>query len=206
MRDLGMKQRSVKAPAIVRDCGKGCGLAPGDGAKASRQGVDLVTVAHPYLLARSLRPQPVKQKAVVEDLDNGAAEFLVLAQAHAPAQLVAHRLHPIADTKHRHAEPEDDVGRAWRGARGHRGRATREDDRPRIEVAHLVLARRERRNLAIDAALAHSPRDQLCHLAAEIEDQDAVGHGDCGSQAFGRRSNRATKKPSVPWRAGVRKR
>ena len=91
-----------------------------------------------------------------------------------------------------------------------------------------VGARVEGMDLAIDAALAHAPRDQLRHLAAEIEDEDAVGHGSSvivsgiivtggmsrksspsGSgtaAAFAFRAITATKKPSVPWRAGVRRR
>src|SRR6516165_396877 len=53
-------------------------------------------------------------------------------------------------------------------------------------------------DLAIYPAFAHPPRDQLGDLAAEIEDQDSVGHVW--------RSKMATKKPSVPCRAGVSRR
>ena len=38
-------------------------------------------------------------------------------------------------------------------------------------------------DLAIDAALAHAARDELRHLAAEIEDEDAVGHVSASSAA-----------------------
>ena len=68
----------------------------------------------------------------------------------------------------------------------------------RREVADPVFGDREGLDFAIDAALAHPARDQLGDLAAEIEDQDAVGHGW--------RSKIATKKPSVPCRAGVSRR
>ena len=84
VRDLGMKQRAVKPPLVVGDRGKGRALARGDRAETRRQRVDPVAMAHPHLLARALRPQPVEQQAVVEDVDKGAAEFLMLAQATRP--------------------------------------------------------------------------------------------------------------------------
>ena len=115
VRDLGMKQHAVKAPLVVGDRGKGRGVAGGDRAEAGRQRLDLVAVAHPHLGAPALGPQPVEQQAVVENVDKGAAEFLMLAQRHAAAQLVAHRLHAVADAEHRHAELEHDRGRARRG-------------------------------------------------------------------------------------------
>ena len=59
---------------------------------------------------------------------------------------------------------------------GHRGRAARQDDAARREVADRASADRVGVDFAVDAVLAHPPRDQLGDLAAEIEDQDAVGH------------------------------
>ncbi len=211
MRDLGMKQKAVKAPLVVGDRGIGRGVAGGDRAKPGRQRIDLVAVAHPHLRARPLGPQPVEQPAIVEDIDNGAAEFLMLAQGDAAAQFVAHRLHAVADAQHRHAELKYDAGRARCRTLGDRGRAARQDDRARVEIADLVRGDRERMDLAIDPALAQPARDQLGDLAAEIEDQDAVGHQGRPSDeeldgSGRRRSNKATKNPSVPWRAGVRNR
>src|ERR1700751_3108525 len=155
-------------------------------------------MAHPHLLALALRPQPVEQQAVVEDIDKGPTELLMVAQSHSAAQFVAHRLHAVADPEHRNPEAEDDLGRARCGALGHRSGAAGQDDRPWSEVADRRAVNRIRVNLAIDPALAHPARDQLGHLTAEIEDQDAVGHGW--------RSKMATKKPSVPCRAGVSRR
>jgi len=185
-------------PDIVSDRGIGGGLAGGDGAEGWRQGVNPVAVAHPHLLARSRGPQPVEQRALAEDVDKGPAEFLMIAQCDPAAELGAHRLHAVADPQHRHAEPKDELGRTRCFGSGQRGRAARQDDRVRREVAECVFGHRVRVDLAIDPALAHPARDQLSHLAAEIEDQDAVGHGW--------RSKMATKNPSVPCRAGVSRR
>ena len=45
------------------------------------------------------------------------------------------------------------------------------------KAASALRRHGEGMDLAIDAALAHAPGDELGHLAAEIEDEDAVGHG-----------------------------
>ena len=206
VRDFGVEQKAVKATLVVGDRGVGCGFAGGDRAEAGRQRVDLVAMAHPYLCAAALGPQSVEQQAVVDDVDKGAAELLMLAQRDAAAQFVAHRLHAVADPQHRHAELERGRGRARRGAFGHRGRTARQDDRARVEITDLVLADRIGVDLAIDPALAYPASNQLGDLAAEIEDQDAVRHQRWSSEFCGRRSNTATKNPSVPWRAGVRNR
>src|SRR6516165_2174576 len=198
MCNLGMENGAVKAPVVVSDRGIGCGLARGNRTETRRQRVDPVAMAHPHLLARALRPQSVEQQAVVEDIDKGATELLMLASGNSAAQFIANRLHDVADPEHRDTEPKDEFRRARRSALGQRRGAAGQDDRARREVTDLVFADRVRVDLAIDPALAHPARDQLGHLAAEIEDQDAVGHGW--------RSKMATKKPSVPWRAGVSRR
>src|SRR5215472_1429639 len=155
-------------------------------------------MAHPHLLAPALGPQPLEQPAFVHDVDEGAAEFLVIAQRYSAAELRAHRLHAVTDAQHRHAEPEDDLRRARRGRLCQRSGAARQDDPARCKVAQPIFGHCERMDLAINAALAHTAGDELRDLAAEIEDQDAVGHAW--------RSKIATKKPSVPCCAGVSRR
>ncbi len=184
MGHFGMEQCPVKPPAVVGNHRKGCGIAGGDRAKPGRKCLDLVAVAHPHLGALALGPQPVEQQAIVENIDKSAAEFLMLAQADTAAQLVAHCLHAVANAEHRHAELEDDVRGAGCATYGHRGRPSRQNDRARREIANLVVADRKGVDLAIDTAFAHPARDQLRHLAAEVEDQDAIGHdGLVGSAA-----------------------
>ncbi len=176
VRHLGMKQKTVKAPLVVGDRGIGCGLAGGDGAEPRWQCFDLVAVAHPYLRAGALLPEPVEQQAIVENIDKGAAKLLMLAQRDTAAQFVTHRLHAVADAQHRHAQPKGDRRRARRGSLGDRRRPARQDDRARVEIADLVLGDRERVDLAINPALAQPSCDQLGNLAAKIEDQDLFSH------------------------------
>ena len=42
-----------------------------------------------------------------------------------------------------------------------------------------LLGQGEGRDLGIDAGLAHPARDQLGHLAAEIDDEDGIGKVLC---------------------------
>src|SRR5205809_776052 len=122
-------------------------------------------------------PQPVKQQAIVENVDERSAKLLMLAQGYSAAQLVAHRLHAVANPEHRDPKPEGDFGRSRRVARGHRSGAAGQDDRTRRELTKPGIGDRIGVDLAVNPALADPPRDQLGHLAAEIDDQDAVGHG-----------------------------
>src|ERR1700760_2973558 len=122
----------------------------------------------------------------------------MVAESNPAAELGAHRLHAVADPEHRHAEPEHDLRGARRGGLGQRGGTARQDNPARGKISDPILGNSKRIDLAIDPAFAHTTRDELRNLAAEIDDQDAVGHG--------LRSNIATKKPSVPCLAGVSRR
>src|SRR6185312_6988841 len=209
---LGVELHAINAALVVGDRGKGRALAYRHGAEARRQRLDPVAMAHPHLLAIALGPEPREERAIIDDLDEGAAEFAVIRGRDLAAELSADRLLAIADAENRHAQREDFVGHARAERLDDRGRTAREDHRLWAEGCDLVIAQIEGMDLAIDAALAQAPCDELRHLAAEIEDEDAVlggGHGassaGAGVFARARRSMTATKNPSVPWRAGLRR-
>ncbi len=174
---LGVELHAIEAPAIVGDGGERRTLAHADDAEARRQGLDAVAMAHPHLLARALLPHPFEERAAVDDVEEGAPELAMVGGQDAAAQLRAHQLLAIADAEHRHAHLEHLLGRERRRLFVHRGRTARQDDALRRERGELFLAHVEGMDLAIDAALAQPPRDELGHLAAEIEDEDAVCHG-----------------------------
>jgi hypothetical protein len=118
-----MKQAAIKAAAVVGDRGEWRGRGRRGGAELGRDSVDLVAMAHPYLGARAFRPQAGEERAVVDDVYRRAAEFLAVARPNPAAELEAHGLHAVADREHRHAQGEDDAGRAGGGGLRHRGRA-----------------------------------------------------------------------------------
>jgi hypothetical protein len=125
------------------------------------------------------------------------AEFGGMAALDPAAQHVDHRLLAIADAQHRHAQLED-LGRGARAARlGDAGRAARQDHRPgRQRPQTIAIERVEGMDLGIDVELAQAARDQLRHLAAEIDDEAELmaGHG----AGLGRR--RRPCKPAAPCR------
>ena len=115
------------------------------------------------------------------DLQLGAAELAVVAAFDAAAHLRHHGLLAVADAEHRQARLEHPVGRARRAELGDAGRAAREDHGLGLQPLQGVLGLVEGHDLGVDALLAHAPGDQLRHLAAEIDDEDGVGHGRRGS-------------------------
>ncbi len=180
MDDLGVEHQAVVAPPLVGDDGEGRVLRYADAREARGQGGDAVAVAHPDDMLLAGRPEAGKQRAVVERLDLGAAELAVVAALDLAAELGGHRHLPVADAEHRHAGLEHEVGRAWAAFVGHGGRAAGEDDRLRLQGAEGGFGLLERDDLAIDAGLAHAPRDELRHLAAEIDDEQLIVAGLIG--------------------------
>ena len=137
---------------------------------------DMVAVAHPDLLAPVGEPAVKDRQRCVGRCDEGAAELGgAMAGFHQPAQFLHHHLLAITDAQDRHAQIEYTGRRPGRSRPGHAVGAAREDDGPGREVLQEpvgdVLVGMD---FAIDVQLAQAPRDQLRHLAAEIDDQKAV--------------------------------
>ena len=135
-----------------------------------------------------LRHTPSNSGGVVGDLDLGAAELAMMAGLDLAAELLRHRLLAVADAEHRHAGLVDRGGGERRVLVEHRGRAAGEDHRLRPHRARRLPRRfLVGHDLAIDALLAHAPRDQLGHLRAEIDDEDLVVvlRRDVGRDGFG---------------------
>jgi len=115
---------------------------------------------------------PFKEPRVPARAHFRVAELANRALLDAATELRGHRLHPVADPEHRHAERPHSVRRPRRVAFGHAVRAARQDDSLRRKGAHERVVDVERVDLAIDVRLAQAARDQLRVLRAEIEDQN----------------------------------
>ena len=131
-------------------------------------------MAHPHGIAAALFPDAGKQRALLDDADLGAAEFAMMAALHRAAQLRGQQLLAIADGEHRHSRVENALRRARRAVLGDGAGAAGEDHRLGADFGEGALGALEGRDLAIDARLAHAPRDELRHLRAEIDDQQLV--------------------------------
>ncbi len=156
-------------------------------AKTVGQLGDAVAMAHPDVVASALLPDAVEQRAVVGDLDGGAAELAVMPALDGAAELLGHGLLAVADAEHRHAGIEDRHRRGRRIVVEHGSRPAGEDHGFRLHLLEGRFGLLERHDLGIDALLAHPARDQLRHLAAEIDNQNLVmRRGHRGRRLCGR--------------------
>ena len=170
--DLGMEHHRIEAALLVGRDRVGRAFRLRDDREAVGQLLDPVAVAHPHLVGFADAPQPVEQGAVIDHLDEGAAEFAVVGRRDHSAKLVRHRLLAVADRQDRQAGIEEVLRRARAVFPHHRRRTARQDDPLGLQPLERFVGGIERRDLAIDAGLAHAARDQLRHLAAEIDDED----------------------------------
>ncbi len=157
------------------------------GGKAFRQLGDAVAVAHPHRIALADFPDAFGQQRRLRHLDFGAAEFAVMAGFDLAAELLRHGLLAVADAEHRHAGLIDRRRCERRILVEHGSRAAGENHALRLHLAQRRFGFLERHDLAIDALLAHAPRDQLRHLRAEIDDQNLVV--SCHGGFYGNRLN-----------------
>ena len=85
------------------------------------------------------------------------------------------RLLAVADAEQRKAAVEHRLRRARALRVDDRGRPAGEDDPLRVEAMKRLFSGVERSDLGIDAGFADAARDQLRHLAAEVDDEDGFG-------------------------------
>ena len=174
MHDFEVELHRVVAPRLIGDGGHWGVLGHGDSAEARRQLGHPVAVAHPHGIALARLPDALKQGGGLGHLKLGAAKLAVMPRLDLAAQLHGHDLLAIADAQHGDPGVEDGL-RGARGALvGHRAGTAREDHRLGLELGEGAFGGLEGRDLAIDAGLAHPPRDELGHLRAEIDDQHLV--------------------------------
>ena len=166
-----------------------------DDLEARREFGDLVAVAHPYLMPLAHRPQAVEQQAFLGHRQEGAAELARIPRLDRATELVAHHLLAVTDAEDRHAGIEHYLRRTRRSFLGHPGGRSRQDDALGLQPLEGGFSALERGDLAIDPGLAHAARDQLGHLAAEIDDEDGLV-GKAGRHGWPIRSQRARRNRS----------
>ncbi len=173
--DLRVELHAVILALLVGDEGIGSVGGGRDDLETLGQRRDAVAVAHPDLMARAGGPEALEQLAILVDVEEGAAEFAVMAALDLAAELHAHRLLAVADAEHRQAAVEDDLRRARRAFVDRRSRAAGQDHGFRLKALEALFGGLEGNDLAIDARFAHAACDQLGYLAAEIDDENTVG-------------------------------
>jgi hypothetical protein len=174
MRHFRVKLHRIEFSDVIGDDRDRRARRLGDGAEAVGHLGDAVAMAHPDVVFAAHFPHAVEQRAVIGDLDGGAAEFAMMAGLDGAAELLRHGLFAVADAQHRHASGEDRQRRRRRIVVEHRGRAAGQDHGLRLHFGEGSLRLVERHDFGIDALLADTPRNQLRHLRAEIDDQNLV--------------------------------
>ena len=181
MDDLGVELRAVKFAFLIGNHRKRRAVAGGDNLKTGRKLRHRIAMAHPDLMAFALGPKPIEQSARLGDGKVGSAKFAAIAdlmtRPYFAAQLLAHHLLAIANAEDWHASFKQHIWGARTVSFGHAGGRAGQDDASRLHPLESLFGHSEGRNLGIDPRLAHAPRDQLGHLAAEIDDQDGIGRG-----------------------------
>ena len=164
MNDLGMELHAIEPPVVIRHGGERRACRGRHHTEPRRQRGDMVAMAHPDGARRAGRPQPVEQPAAIGDFQRRAPEFAARAGLDAAAELLAHRLLPVADAENRNAEIEHRLRGARRVGQRHRVRPAGQDDAARRGGFDARRVGRAGQDLGIDARLAEAPRDQLRHL------------------------------------------
>ena len=173
-----MEHGRVIPPSFVSRDRVGRVLRHGIDPEALRQTCHAIAVAHPDRVAPARSPHALKQSTGLEDLDIRAAEFGRMPAFDLAAKLLAQGLLAVANGKDWDAALEDFLRRAGAARLRNRRRPAGQDRGLGLEPRERFGRLRERVDLAIDACLAHAPRDQLRDLRAEVDDEDrVVAHG-----------------------------
>ena len=170
--DLRMELDAVEVAGWVSEPGVRRGIGLRGRVEALGQAGDGVAVAHPD----GLLPLDVREQTVVRG--DGHRRRTVLpttGRQHVTTQAERHELGAVADAEHRDAAAPDGTVRVGSSDVIHRVGAAREDDGAHTAPLQLRHRRVEGQQLGIDMELAHAPRDELCELAAEVEDGDGLG-------------------------------
>ncbi len=175
VRDFGMELHAVEPALVVGDGGVRRICAHGHRAEAFGQCGHAVAVAHPHGLFVAHGKEAVEQAAGAHDLDLGPAVFARFGGLDRAAEGRHHGLLAIADAEHGNARIEQRARHARAFLRCHARGAAGENDGLGPRALHRGRRVSARRNLAIDADLAHAARNELSELAPEIDDQDALG-------------------------------
>jgi hypothetical protein len=133
--------------------------------------VHLVAVAHPD---RRLLRQPADERILRCHLQLGATVLARFRRFDLSAQDLRADLHAVTDAEHRHTEVKNLRITAWRVGLIHAARPARKDQPLRLHRLQFIDGNIRPNENAVDALLAHPPRDQLGVLRAKIQDGNAI--------------------------------
>ncbi|MND45787.1 hypothetical protein D3C80_366510 [compost metagenome] len=180
MHHFRVEHGGVVVTGLVRGDGERRVLGGCDDLETFRQLRYTVAMAHPDGIALALFPEAFKKRACLLDVDIGPAEFRRMAALDNAAELRAERLLAVADAEDRNLAVKHRLRRARASFRRHGCGAAGEDHALGLKLLKRLCGILKRMDFAIDPGFADAARNQLRHLAAEIDDENAVGMGYLG--------------------------
>ncbi len=138
-------------------------------------------MAHPDDLVARLVVE--EATGLVRHLELCAAVLGYVRVVDAPAELLRHQLHAVADAEHRHACVEQACVDRGGARRVDGGGASGEDHCASPAAGNLRGRDRCRHELRVHAAVAHAPGDELRILAPEVDHE----HGPLLGRRLGER-------------------
>ncbi len=177
MHDLGVKLHRIELALVVGDHRNRRTWRFRHAAKTVRQFGHAVAVAHPDVMLFADLPDILEQRAVIGHFDQRAAEFAMMPRLHRAAELLSHGLLAVADAQHRHPGSENRHRRGGCVLIEHGRRPAGQDHGLGLHRPEGFFSLLERHDLGIDALFADTPRDELRHLGAEIDDQNLLMRG-----------------------------
>ena len=181
MHDLGMELHAIEITAHIGGRGKRRIARGRDNFKPIWDFADAVAVAHPHALRFANTRQAFKEQVLRFDGQICAAKFFFLGRLNRPAKLRAHGLLPVTYAEYRQTARKHAFIRARATNARHAIGATREYNRfGVVGINHRLISAVIRMHFAVNPALAHAPRNELGHLRAKVDNQEAfmlgVGH------------------------------
>ena len=175
---LGVELNRIEMAVGVCGDGKGRVRRSAVNIKSRCDSRDMIAVAHPHLFApvRCCKPAVEQGEIVCRVRYKGTAELgSSMTALDLSAQHLHHHLLTVANAKDGHAEVKDRFRWAGGVCVDHRGRSAGQNDGTWGKVGDKsVRDALKRMDFAVHILLAQTARDELCHLASEVDDEKAV--------------------------------
>ena len=179
MRYFGMKLNAIQFLFFICHGSSGAITGVCNHLESFRRFNNLPCMAHPAgaLLFHALQ----KTLIILNHGDNSTSVFPLQTAFNLSTQQVCHQLHAIADAQYRHAGIKDGRINGRRICVQYACRSSRQDDTQRLFFHDILNRRIVRQYAGVNAALAYTPRNQLCILTAKIQNYDSPLLHRCSS-------------------------